>query len=131
LPLSCAAENNRRPARSSSDPKESALQPKEPNPLLILLYHVAFIVIIAAGLVLLGYQYIKHITDIKALADQKIFITTSGYTVVIAGVLVCLLIALLRWRTAEYDDGRRPKFTAGVAVLIIGAAMMLGSLYGN
>jgi hypothetical protein len=105
------------------------LPPKEPRRALLIAYYIAWVVIIALGLVLLGYQYIGRKPPTNGAGDLILYVATSGYTVVIAGVLVCLLVALMRWRTAEYDDGRRPKFTAGVAIVVVGAVLMLGAAY--
>src|SRR5256885_5801817 len=94
------------------------------------LYYVPFFAVIAAGLLALGRTYCL-LEKSSPTADLPRVVAFAGYTVVCAGVLVCLLIALLRWRVGEEEGDSRPTFTAGIAILAVGAALMIAPVLRN
>ena len=112
------------------------MDPKEDRKKFLRAYYFLFVAIILLGLGLLAFQYFykgPYFLEASTGKDSwplKEYVATSGFAVVIAGTLVCLLITLLRWRIAEDDDGRRPKFTAGIGILVVGAALMVGAVFG-
>jgi hypothetical protein len=91
-------------------------------------YWAATIASVVLGLFFLAHAYVKLVDFTECSAGVGEWVAFAGYTLACAGVLVCILIWLVRWRSTEDDDGRRPNFTAGVAILAVGAALMIAAV---
>jgi hypothetical protein len=68
------------------------------------------------------YRLMLGLVAPAELPTPMMIATVAGFGIVIVGFVVCAMIALLRLKPRELDDGA-PSFVPGLAVVLVGAAL--------